>query len=762
MPFVHPLLLGGLLLVGVPVLIHLIMRQKPKHLLFPAFRFLVQRARTNQRKMQLRHLILLLLRISLIVLICLALARFQVTPSIGESLNIGSGQPVAVALVFDTSASMEYRVGEKSRLDDARRRALELLDDLPESSRVAVFDSAEPISGDFLPSLGMVRERVSGLQIRYANGPVTNALVQAYRLLATLDDEDHTGEPMPRFVYVFSDRTQDSWDAGRNAQLIEMRERMNPPKVQGVFVDVGVEKPTNLAILDLDLPRQIVPANDRAIVRARVQATGRDYDTEIVCRFDDKTVERKPLKVRAGLGETIPFETRDTKVGLHRVEVSLATPDQLPFSAGRFATFEVRGPRLVLAITDNPGDAKTRGDADIWKLALDKGGAFHCDVMSTRDAGNLGPKDLSKYQVVCLLNVADPSRDLWEKLKQYVEEGGGLAILPGGAELRTAAYQDEEDKQAVNELMPGILERVIDDDKGMPWKESTYRHPVMAPFREWGQAANVDFIKLPPRAVRYWSVKPRREENVIVSYADAETRPALLERLFDRKKVRGRVLLFTTPMDGRTLTADTDRRWNNYLETSFYFVLANKTIGYLAGDAEAAAFNFACGQTVTIALPPTPRFPSYILEGPALGGGAVTIARTATQSEIRVVQAVAPGQFTLTGGERQWVTGFSMNVPPGEYNLARVPGEQIEAVLGKGALLPVDHNVNLKDALQEHWSGPVELFPWLMILLLLILAVENLLANRFYKGPGSEFKVSGSEFKVSSSEVRVPSSQQPE
>ena len=43
MSFVHPLLLGGLLLVGIPVLIHLIMQQKPKRLRFPALRFLQQR-----------------------------------------------------------------------------------------------------------------------------------------------------------------------------------------------------------------------------------------------------------------------------------------------------------------------------------------------------------------------------------------------------------------------------------------------------------------------------------------------------------------------------------------------------------------------------------------------------------------------------------------------------------------------------------------------------------------------------------------------
>src|SRR4029077_12196074 len=75
MTFLYPLMLGGLVAVGLPILLHLLMRQKPKHVMFPAFRFLQKRAKTNQRKIRLRHLILLLLRMLLIALIVLALAR---------------------------------------------------------------------------------------------------------------------------------------------------------------------------------------------------------------------------------------------------------------------------------------------------------------------------------------------------------------------------------------------------------------------------------------------------------------------------------------------------------------------------------------------------------------------------------------------------------------------------------------------------------------------------------------------------------------
>src|SRR5580704_10936673 len=107
--FVFPVLLGGMALIGIPVLIHLIMRQKPKVLLFPAFRFLLQRHRTNLRKLRLRHLLLLCLRVLLLTAVCLALARPK---AFSDRLHIGREAPVAAVLLIDTSPTMDYAVAD--------------------------------------------------------------------------------------------------------------------------------------------------------------------------------------------------------------------------------------------------------------------------------------------------------------------------------------------------------------------------------------------------------------------------------------------------------------------------------------------------------------------------------------------------------------------------------------------------------------------------------------------------------------------------
>ena len=109
-----PILLTGAALVGLPVLLHLIMRQEPRRLPFPAFRFLKQRRQINQRKIRLRHLLLLLLRMGLIALICLSLWQPTV---LSDGFSLRGGRPVAAVIVLDTSPSMGYVLADRYRAD---------------------------------------------------------------------------------------------------------------------------------------------------------------------------------------------------------------------------------------------------------------------------------------------------------------------------------------------------------------------------------------------------------------------------------------------------------------------------------------------------------------------------------------------------------------------------------------------------------------------------------------------------------------------
>jgi hypothetical protein len=735
MTFVHPLLMGGLLLVGLPVLIHLIMRQKPKRLPFPAFRFLLQKHRTNQTRLRLRHLLLLLLRMAVIAALCLALVRPALTG--GVLPVIGGDRPVNAVLLIDTSYSMEYAVGGKTRLDEAKRRAGELLDELPDGSKVAVLDSAK-VGGEWLMSAAAARDQVAGLKLSHVNAALPRQIEQAYRLFAEEDRAvENPAEARPNVLYVFSDRTLGCWDVGAAKGLTQ------PPGVNAVFVDVGTEDPADLAIVEVKPEPATARPGDTVRINVTVRATGADYDAVITCAVDGKPPETKSQKVQAGRAVVVPFQYQvagpaDGGVaqdglaeGLHQVEVRLLNSDALPFDNVGFATFRVIEARPVLVLVDD------RNAAAEWKRRLTDCD-FRPEVWAVADANAV---KLNKYAIVWLVNATRPDPTLWGRLKDYVAKGHGLAVVLGGpkGEPKPAAYNDE----AAADLLPARLETVqqVADDKQRLWTEfegagdELRRHPILARFRKWkGQSPSVDFFEeaLKPRASRFWKVTPvEGKADVLTHYSDKDASPALLERVVGR----GRVLMLTTALDPDA------KEWNQYFGlSSFGFSLTYLLGEYLAGDAEEQTLNYVTGQAVPVPLPDT-FLPTYTLTGPGVLGSDATLTRQPEQRELRVVNATVPGNFSVLAvdeGRAARLAAFSLNPRPDEYQLDRVPAEQIEALLGEGSVLPIGRTTSLRDRLQERWAQPVELAPWLLIALLLFLAVESLLANRFYRRPAGE------------------------
>src|SRR5262245_38902713 len=172
-PFAYPLMLGFVVLAGLPIVLHLMQRQKPKRVVFPAFRFLRQTQQVAQRRVKLNNILLLLLRVLVLALLCLALARPRL---FGGRVAVGPERPVVAVLVIDTSLSMEYNPGDQTRLDAARKRARELLDEMADDSKVAILDTADggAASGGedgsgWSPTLALARARLDTLRPRAAN-----------------------------------------------------------------------------------------------------------------------------------------------------------------------------------------------------------------------------------------------------------------------------------------------------------------------------------------------------------------------------------------------------------------------------------------------------------------------------------------------------------------------------------------------------------------------------------------------------------------
>ena len=774
----HPILLVGAALVGLPILLHLIMKQEPKRLPFPAFRFLQHRVRTNQRKLRLRHFLLLALRMLLIALFALTL--YQPTVLSTGLITLSGEQPLAVVVVIDTSPGMGYADGRESRLEEAARRALELVNDLPDGSRVAVVETGDP-GGDWLPSVSDARSKLDDLvkraQARAAGGtqPVTAGLAAAYQLLKTVDAEAD-GDPLPRLVAVFTDRAASSWDPARVEDLKKLRDAVPEPKVAHAVIDVGSDRPLNVALTAAEMTAgrsQVVPASQPAGITVTVAATGLAAQATVRAYLDDaREPLTKEVTVPDGQSRAVAFEFRDLKPGLHQVRFELETKDALLADNSRFFTFRTAEARRVLTIADDP-DA-----AGFWKLAVDAKGEFAAEVVTpdkvTTAAGRPAvtlpdPADptktrtdgLAAFEAVVLFGVARPG-PLWDPLRQYAEAGGKLVIVPPAG----PASRDEYNGEAAVALMPGELKGIVsaavafprpkdpkakDRSGGVVWSvfaeddDRAMQHPLLAPFREWKRAGNIDFLLNPPRVQRYWEVEPRAGGEVVVRYDDADDpqqrKPAVLERpILDAKDKtpRGRVILLTTRLHVRS---DADPEWNDYWGTLTHWAVTfpELLLWYAAGSTADVNFNYQVGQTVVIPLVKllAGKRDNLALEGPGVSLDEAVVRPAERQAELRLgpPRTNTPGNFTLSGPAPDWKEGFGLNLPADESTLAKVPAEGIEDLTGAGTVIPVGKDVKLADVLTgtDQFRTPLDLFPWLLIGVLLLLVIEAFLANRFYR-----------------------------
>ena len=96
------------------------------------------------------------------------------------------------------------------------------------------------------------------------------------------------------------------------------------------------------------------------------------------------------------------------------------------------------------------------------------------------------------------------------------------------------------------------------------------------------------------------------------------------------------------------------------------------------------------------------------------------------------------GQWTVMAKDaenKQTQLGFSLNPPRTESQFSPLEAHDLDAIFGKDGYALAENATALQSLAEKVHVG-TELFPWLMMLIMIIVTLENLLANTFYKETG--------------------------
>ena len=136
-------------------------------------------------------------------------------------------------------------------------------------------EDGDAADDDWISTPAQVRSRVNGLRLRPVRAPLVRQIERAAEMLAKAGE---SGEPSSRRLYVFSDRTTTSWDADA-AKRIQV-----PAGVQTAYIDLGVDKPVDLAIDKVEVKPSVVPPGGEVNVHVEVRAVGGDFDANLSAR----------------------------------------------------------------------------------------------------------------------------------------------------------------------------------------------------------------------------------------------------------------------------------------------------------------------------------------------------------------------------------------------------------------------------------------------------------------------------------------------
>ena len=183
--FLNSIILAGLVAITLPLLIHLLTRQRLKKIQFSSVFFLKLLQAQKMRRVRLREILLLILRTLIILFLILAFARPALRGSFATGIKAHASTTVAILL--DNSLSMGRETTRGSVFQLARYRAAEIVSLLKEGDEalLMLFSGApDLVTPEPTHNFVHLTRQIQEAQLSHGPTDVRKALLEAYGLLS--------------------------------------------------------------------------------------------------------------------------------------------------------------------------------------------------------------------------------------------------------------------------------------------------------------------------------------------------------------------------------------------------------------------------------------------------------------------------------------------------------------------------------------------------------------------------------------------------
>lgn len=594
---------------AIPIIIHLLHRQRYRKVRWAAMEFLLRAMRKTQRRIRLENIILLLIRILVMVLLALAIAK----PILEANIVGGGDELTHTFIVIDNSYSMSYQSGQTSLFKKAQKFAKEGIID----ERLRQFSQADRISviamseypQEITPGGRNDKQKVKEAIDSIEPSDYGTSMLQTARLLARVL-QDPQWKPHVKKVYLLTDMQRIAWLPPTDDERVELAGLLKTisalPNTHVFIADLGDDGADNTAAVELKMldPVAVVgrPVSFTAELHNYSAAELPNVSVTLSVGTGMEELEEKDTQqvfLPAGGNATVQFRHKFVEPGPVRVKVEMET-DKIHNARGvdnaRFLAFDVRTGLRVLCVDGDPDDdgaGPKKDEPYYFQRALDPFGSGSFFQIATKLDTFFDGEELVDVDLLVLANVPALRPEVLKRVEEFVARGGGLLISLGG-KVDAPSYNRDFWRDGEGLLPAKLLEVEGSADRGP--SAAVYRvGPVDVGHAVFVRHNDAMFTAL--RSVtfnQFLRTEAYDARGALAVLDDPNASPLLLEKRFGDEDRAGKVMLYTSTLD---------HDWaEGFMGENMYVILMMELSRYLAARPMSDR-NVFVGDTIALRLP---------------------------------------------------------------------------------------------------------------------------------------------------------------
>lgn len=184
---------SGLLIASlsaiIPILIYFFAKKRPDRIIFSSLKFIMSSKEERNSKINLKNILLLIIRTLIFLLLALIFARPIFKTFIGIDSNYHA--PTTISVIADNSLSMDYYSKDTQRLELLKQKLKRINSKLTEDDFIRIYTKDNFVTSQMFMQGSIADSLIQNIPISYSSLPLDSLLTKAIKNIETIETANH-------------------------------------------------------------------------------------------------------------------------------------------------------------------------------------------------------------------------------------------------------------------------------------------------------------------------------------------------------------------------------------------------------------------------------------------------------------------------------------------------------------------------------------------------------------------------------------------